>query len=94
MTIAGDETGDVVLDKVQLQVCEEMAETLVGPAAGVGEEADEWVEYDETGVNAVDSLKEAGEILRDGKRTRASGVRRRCRFLNDGEHFDAGEVSS
>ncbi len=94
MTIAGDETGDVVLDKVQLQVCEEMVETLVGPAALVREEADEWVEYDETGVNAVDGLKEAGEILRDGKRTRAFGVRRRCRLLNGGEDFDAGEVGS
>ncbi len=76
MTIAGDEAGDVVFDEELVEIGEQMAETLVGAAAITGEQADEWVEYDETGVYTVDGLQETGEILRDGKRTRVGGMRR------------------
>jgi hypothetical protein len=92
--ITDEEAGDVVFDEVLVEGGEEMAETLVGEAALAREEADEGVEYDETGVKALDGLQEVGEILWDGKRMSASGVRRRCRFLNVGEDFDAREVGT
>ena len=47
-----------------------------------------------TGVETLNSLEEAGEILRDGKRTSACGVRRRISFLDGGEDFDRGVVRS
>ena len=94
MTIAGDEAGNVVFDEALVEVCEQVAETLVGPATVAREQADEWVKYDEPGVDALDGLEEGGEILRDGKGMMAAGVRFWGGLLNVGEKFDAGEIGS
>jgi hypothetical protein len=75
VTITGEEAGDVVFYEVLVQVCEQVTEMLVGPASITGEEADEWVEYDETSCDAVYGLKEGGEIFWDGKGMMVGGVR-------------------
>ena len=91
-TIAGDDAGNVVVGELLIEVCEEVAKLLVGATTLTREEADEGVEDDKTGVEPLNRLEEAGEILRDGKRTSACGVRLWIRFLDGGEDFDTREV--
>ena len=93
-TIAGNDAGDVVVDEVLVEVCEEVAEMLVGATAFAREEADEWIEDDKTGVDPFHRLGEAGKILWDGKRTSTCGVRCWIGFLDGGEDFDRGVVCS
>src|SRR5579859_2207945 len=75
-TIADDDAGNVVVDKLLVKVCEEMTETLVGPAALAREETDEWVKDDKTGVDTFHRLVETREIFWDGKGTGDCSVRR------------------
>jgi hypothetical protein len=61
--VAHDEAGDAAFEEVLIEVGEELAQALVGPAAGIGEHVDEGVEDDEIGLDPVDSFKQAGKIL-------------------------------
>ena len=63
VTGTGDEAGDGVFDAVLVEIGEEVTETLVGPALVAREEADEGVEDDEFGVDALDGLREEWEVL-------------------------------
>jgi hypothetical protein len=74
-TIADDEAGNVALGEAQLEIGEEVAQTLVSPAVLVREEADEGIEYHKTGVNPFNSLKEVGKVFWEGKRARVGGLR-------------------
>ena len=93
-TIAGDDAGDVIVDEVLIEVCEQVAKTVVGTTTLAREEADEGVEYHKTGVDTFNRLIEVGKVLWDGKRTSACGVRCWISFLDGREDFDGGEISS
>src|SRR5579859_6653110 len=93
-TIAGDDAGDVAVYELLVEICEEVVETLVGPTTLAREKADEGVEDYKTGSEMLDDLEEAGKILWDGERTSSCGVRCWISFLDSGEDFDAGEISS
>ena len=72
--VADEEAGDVAFDEALVEVGEQVAETLVGPAAVAREQTDKGVEDDETGIDAFDSVEEAGEILRERERTIAASL--------------------
>jgi hypothetical protein len=50
---------------------------------------DEWVEYNETGIYALDGFEEAGGVFREGEGTIAGGVRLWNGLLDEREDFDA-----
>jgi hypothetical protein len=93
-TIADEETGNVALDEALVEGCKELAEVLVGEAAHLRDEVYEWVEDDETGVNAFDSLEEGEEILGERERTITSSVKLGGILLNEGEEFDTGKIGT
>ncbi len=92
--IADEEAGDVAFDEALVEIGEQVGEAHGGPTARAFEYADEGVEYDETGINALDGLVEAGEVCGEREGTSVSCVRRRGWLLDIGENFDTGEVGS
>jgi hypothetical protein len=66
--VADEEAGDMLFDEAEVEIVEQMAEALVGSARSAGEEADEGVEDDEAGIDALDGLEEGRGILWEGER--------------------------
>jgi hypothetical protein len=87
-TVANKQASHVAFDQMLIEVSKEMTQALVGPAAGVGEQIDERVENDETGVHAFNSFKETGQILGEGEGTIARWMRGFFGVLDVREDFD------
>jgi hypothetical protein len=65
--VADEETGNVALDEMLVEVDEEVAEALACPTIFAGEEEGEGVEYYESGVDAVDGVEEGCEVFGKGE---------------------------
>jgi hypothetical protein len=72
--IADQEAGDVAFDEALVEVSEEVGEAHFGPTARAFEYADEGVEYDKTGINALDGFVEAGEVCGEREGAGVGGV--------------------
>jgi hypothetical protein len=63
-TTADEQAGHIALDEMLVEFGEQLGEACDGPTLVVREGVDEVVDDDETGIDALDSTEEAGEVFR------------------------------